>query len=73
MGNIEYLRKNCPKALTGFEKLTEGAILIKYHLSNIVEDGNDKLIDEVILYHVKQSIGESYEMGVKEMKKGGLL
>ena len=73
MNNVEFLRENCAEALIGFEELAEGAIKTKYYLSKCVKEGNDKLIDEAIILHVKQYIGESYKRGVEKMKKGGLL
>lgn len=73
MDNVEFLKENCPEGLRGFELLTEGALLVKYHLSKCIKEGNEKLLNEAILWHVKESIGDSYEEGIKEMKKAGKL
>lgn len=73
MNNVIFLEKNCPEALKDFENLTKAAISLKFHLKKVVKEGNDKLINDAIIFHVKQSIGESYEEGLKAMIEGGIL
>lgn len=67
MNNVQFLENNCPDALKGFEELTLACVKIKYHLSHCVKDGNEKLIDDAIIWHVNQSLHEHYHKSVKNM------
>lgn len=73
MDSVKFLQKNCPEALRGFEEMTRGALRTKYYLLLKVNSDNKELIDEAIMWHIKQTIGDSYDEGIKAMIKGGEL
>lgn len=54
MNNVQFLKENAPEVLKSFEDLSIDVFKLKLGLQNVVKDGNDKLIDDAILWHVTE-------------------
>jgi len=54
MDSVSFLKDNAPHVLRDYENLSIAVLRLKVDLRNVVKDGNNKLIDDAIIWHVTE-------------------